>query len=84
MTKFMYSILDCVSKQFCEPICQFNDADAARMFRAWLSTNAEKYGAGFRSTDYKIFRVGMFDLFTGEASPSSEPVEVAVNEGDNI
>lgn len=76
MKKCMYSILDCVSNQYSEPFCFFNDSDASRMFSSWIKTNSAKYPDGFKSTDYKLFCVGSFDSDSGFVSSSYSEIPI--------
>lgn len=76
--KGLYSIYDSVSKEFCGPWIDNNDAAAARRFQAWIAQSSSQ--PNFKSTDYSLHCLGSFHLDTGEIVPGV--YEVAVNEGD--
>jgi len=72
---YAYSILDTKSKIYNNPHFLINDAVAIRQFG--LIVNDKESIISKYPEDFRLYRVGEFDLKTGKIKPEENPVEIA-------
>jgi len=70
-----YTILDTKSKVYNQPHFLINDAVAIRQFG--LVVNDKESIISKYPEDFRLYRVGSFDLSTGKITPEPNPVEIA-------
>jgi len=70
-----YTILDTKSKIYNQPHFLINDAVAIRQFQ--LVTQDKDSIISKYPEDFRLYRVGQFDMLTGKIVPEEAPVEIA-------
>jgi len=72
---FAYSILDTKSKVYNQPHFLINDAVAIRQFQ--MVVNDKESIISKYPEDFRLYRVGEFNLTNGKITPEVNPVEIA-------
>lgn len=77
----VYAIYDCASHVFTAPTIDISDASALRSFQQAIANSGSVMN--FMPDDFSLYKVGTFDVETGELVPSTPPSRLIVgSDGD--